>query len=124
MTLYDFTALSNSTNSDGAAPWAGLILSNNTFYGTTIYGGSYSGGTVFSLSFPPQLTIIPSGPYVFLTWPTNYAGFDYTGFTLQSTTNLLSPVWTTVSPGPVVIGGQSVVVNTISGAGQFYRLSQ
>jgi len=124
MTLYNFTALSNSTNSDGAAPWAGLILSDNTFYGTTIYGGSYSGGTVLSLSFRPQLTIIPSGPYVILTWPTNYAGFDYTGFTLQSATNLGSPVWTTNSPAPVVVNGQNTVTNPISGTQQFFRLSQ
>ena len=68
----------------------------------------------------PQLTIIPSGPYILLTWPTNA-----TGFTLQSTTNLgSSAFWTTVSPGPVVIGGENVVINTISGAQKFYRLSQ
>jgi formylglycine-generating enzyme required for sulfatase activity len=83
-------------------------------------------GTVFSLSFaPPQLTIIPSGAKAILTWPTNVAGFDYTGYTLQSTTNLVSPVvWTTVSPGPVVVNGQNTVTNPISGAQQFYRLFQ
>jgi hypothetical protein len=53
-------------------------------------------------------------------WPTNYAGF-----TLQSTTNLgSSAVWTTNSSPPVVIGGQNVVINAISGRQQFYRLSQ
>jgi len=104
-------------------------LSGYTLYGTAEIGGNSGNGdsgngTIFSLSFLPKLTIIPSGPYVLVTWPTNYAGFDYTGFTLQSTTSLLSPVWTTVSPGPVVIGGQNVVVNTVSGTQQFYRLSQ
>ena len=55
----------------------------------------------------------------------NYAGFDYTGFTLQSTTNLVSSaVWAAVSPGPVVIDGQNAVTNLISGTQQFYRLSQ
>src|SRR5205085_5285681 len=42
----------------------------------------------------PQLTIGPSGPNIVLSWPTNKAGYDYTGFILQSTTNLVSPmVW-------------------------------
>src|SRR5437667_2219276 len=36
-------------------------------------------GTVFSLSFTRQLTIVPSGTNVILTWPSNY-----TGYTLQS----------------------------------------
>jgi uncharacterized repeat protein (TIGR03803 family) len=127
--MYSFTASSGSqllsyTNCDGANPYGGLVLSGNILYGTAAYGGISGNGTVFSLSFPPQLTIIPSGPYVILTWPTNYAGFDYTGFVLQSTTNLVSPVWATVSPGPVVIGSENIVINTVTGTGQFYRLRQ
>jgi hypothetical protein len=60
-----------------------------------------------------------------LRWPTNNAGYDYTGFTLQSTTNLGSPaVWSTNSPAPVVIGGQNTVTNPITGAQKFYRLVQ
>jgi uncharacterized repeat protein (TIGR03803 family) len=102
-----------------------LILSGNTLYGTTIGGGGANNGTVFILSFAPQLAIIPYGGDVILTWPTNsVAGFDYSGFTLQSTTNLFPAAWNTVSPGPIVIGGQDVVINSISGAQQFYRLSQ
>ena len=111
--------------SDGANPFAGLILLGNVLYGTAHNGGSTGNGTVFSLSFATQLTIMPSGASVILTWPTNNAGFDYTRFTLQSTTNLVSPaVWTTVSPGPVFIDGQNAVTNTISGTQQFYRLAQ
>jgi len=118
--LYHFTG-----GSDGANPYAGLILSGNTLYGTAYYGGSSGNGTVFSLSFAPQLTIIPSGANVILTWPTNAAGFDYAGFTLQSTTNLVSPsVWTSVVPGPIVVNGQYAVTNPSSGTQQFYRLSQ
>jgi len=70
-----------------------------------------------------QLTIAPSGPNVLLKWPTNNAGYDYTGFTLQSTTNPVSPaVWSTNSPAPVVIAGQNTVTNPITGAQKFYRL--
>jgi uncharacterized repeat protein (TIGR03803 family) len=124
--LHGFTVLNNSTNSDGAYPQAGLILSGNTLYGTASQGGSTGNGTIFSLSLPlPQLTIILSGTNVILTWPTNAPGFDYSGFTLQSTTNLVSPVvWSTNSPAPTIVNGQNAVTNPISGTQQFYRLSQ
>ena len=70
-------------------------------------------------SFPPLLTLIPYGANVILTWPTNAVGF-----TLQSTTNLFSPVWNTNSPAPVVIGGQNVIINPRTAPQQFYRLKQ
>jgi hypothetical protein len=56
---------------------------------------------------------------VILTWPTNA-----TGFTLQSTTNLASSVWTTNLPSPVVVSGRNTVTNPISSIQQFYRLSR
>jgi hypothetical protein len=69
---------------------------------------------------PAQLTITPSDTSVILTWSTNAVGF-----TLQSTTNLGSAtVWSTNLPAPVVIEGQNMVTNPISGPQQFYRLSQ
>ena len=120
MTLYSFTG-----GSDGSSPRAGLILSENTLYGTAYYGGSqppYQFGTVFSLSLPPppRLVLTRSGANVVLTWPTNTAGF-----TLQSTTNLVSPAnWITNSPTPVVVNGQNTVTNLVSATMQFYRLSR
>ena len=53
-TLHSFAATSgsdggNGTNSDGANPYAGLILSGHTLYGTTQYGGRSGWGTVFAL---------------------------------------------------------------------------
>jgi uncharacterized repeat protein (TIGR03803 family) len=123
-TLYSFT-----NGSDGAYPIAGLILSGNTLYGTESGIGNLGGsglvsGAVFSLSLPVlQLTIILSGPNVILTWPTNVAGFNYSGFSLQSTTNLASPVvWSPVSVTPVIINGQNTMTNPVSGTQQFYRL--
>jgi uncharacterized repeat protein (TIGR03803 family) len=128
-TLHSFTSAFGSpypgTNTDGANPFAGLILSGNTLYGTTEHGGSSGYGTVFSLSFAPQVTLIPSGSSLIFKWPTNVAGFNYTGFTLQSTTNLgSSAFWTTVFPGPVVVNGQNTVTNPVTGTQQFYRLIQ
>jgi hypothetical protein len=77
----------------------------------------------------PLLTIAASGvppSAIILRWPTNsagYAGYDYTGFTLQFATNLVPPVvWSTSSPAPVVVNGQNSVTNPITGAQQFYRL--
>jgi uncharacterized repeat protein (TIGR03803 family) len=49
--LYSFSAFTNSssTNSDGAFPNAGLILSGDFLYGTTSYGGASDLGTVFGI---------------------------------------------------------------------------
>jgi uncharacterized repeat protein (TIGR03803 family) len=126
--LYSFTG-----GNDGAGPIGGLTLSGgtlsvsaNTLSGTAELGGSSGNGTVFSVSFTPQLSVTSFRTNIVLTWPTNYAGFDYSGYTLQSTTNL-SPVviWHTSVPiyGPVVVNGQNTVTNSISETRQFYRLS-
>ena len=52
--LHSFAALSapppDGTNSDGAQPYAGLILSGNTLYGAATYGGSSGNGTVFAVN--------------------------------------------------------------------------
>jgi uncharacterized repeat protein (TIGR03803 family) len=123
-----FTNLYSFGGNDGAYPAAGLVQgSDGSFYGTTVNGGQGGGGTVFRLAIvpEPQLSIIPSGPYVILTWPTDYNGFSYAGYTLQSTTNLgSSAVWSTNSAVPVVVNEHYAVTNSTSGTQQFYRLSQ
>jgi uncharacterized repeat protein (TIGR03803 family) len=121
--LYSFGATPrypNNTNSDGANPAAGLILSGYTLYGTAAYGGSSGNGTVFSLSFAPKLNIVPSGvppSGIILTWPANAAGFDYTGFNLQSGPAVAGPFTN-------IPGATSPYTGPIGGAQQFYRLSQ
>ena len=92
------------------------------FYGTTNGGNGATGGTVCRLTIVPEapvMTILPSNRNLILTWLTNA-----TGFVLQSTTNLASPVWTTNSAAPVVLDGQNTVTNPISGTQQFFQLSQ
>ncbi len=118
-TLYNFTAESSGTNSDGANPYAGLILSGNTLYGTAVNGGSEGDGTVFALGLLPSLGIMQAGSQVVLSWPTWASHFS-----LETTTNLASPVWTTNLPASVIINGQNTVTNDISGRQQFFRLSQ
>jgi uncharacterized repeat protein (TIGR03803 family) len=127
VTLHSFAPLTGSSgiNGDGATPFAGLILSGATLFGAAEYGGASGNGTLFSLALPlppapPELgaTLLPNA--VVLTWPTNA-----TGFTLQSATNLVSPVaWIGAGLTPAVVNGLNTVTNSLSGAVQFYRLSQ
>jgi uncharacterized repeat protein (TIGR03803 family) len=119
-TLYSFNGAD-----DGSSPYAGLVLSNNRLYGTATKGGAPALGTVFSLSVGgavnrPALTILPSGSNVVLLWPINA-----TGFTLQSTTNLVSPtIWTPVLTLPVIGNGYNAVTNSNSALQQYFRLMQ
>jgi uncharacterized repeat protein (TIGR03803 family) len=55
--LYNFSALPGlpfpypgGDNSDGANPYAGLILSGETLYGTSLRGGTAGNGTVFAIN--------------------------------------------------------------------------
>ena len=47
--LHNFSG-SLITNTDGGSPLAALILSNNTLYGTTSWGGTSGSGTVFRVN--------------------------------------------------------------------------
>jgi len=116
--LYNFTG-----GLTGGNPCPGLVFSDNKLYGTTRSGGATDmgsdGGTLYSLLLQPEVEAISSGSNLIFYWPTNF-----TGFTLQSTTNLTSLIWTTNLPAPVVVNGQYTVTNAISGSQQFFRLSQ
>jgi hypothetical protein len=70
----------------------------------------------------PYMIINPSGTNAIVTWTSLP---DYSGFTLQSSTNLDSPTnWYTASPTPVVVNGQNTETNPASGTQQYYRLVQ
>jgi hypothetical protein len=74
--------------------------------------------TIKYSAVPPSLTIARTATNtVAISWPA-----PSTGFTLQSTTNLASPVWSTNSSTPVVNAGRNTVIYPISGPQQFYRL--
>jgi len=68
------------------------------------------------------LDIQRDGANVVLSWP----GY-ITGFNLESTPSLKTPVWNPVSPDPVVVSNSvsdfhNYVTNAIAGTAKFYRL--
>jgi hypothetical protein len=103
--VYDYNVGTRLLN-PSAQP-GGLVLLGPTF--------RFQVGMV---ALPPLEIRLSLGGSQVIAWPTNA-----TGYTLQSTTNLASPVWTAVSSGPVVVNGRNTVTNPISGTQQFFRLS-
>jgi len=60
-TLHSFGSMTGVKNTDGADPWAGLVVgSDGNFYGTTYDGGAYGFGTVFKITPAGALTTLYS----------------------------------------------------------------
>ena len=84
---------------------------------------SYTGGTgndVVLTQLLPLPTLAPAsstGTNLVFTWPTNYSGF-----TLESNTNLSTAVWSPVVFTPVPVGTNYVVTNSVTGPQKFFRL--
>jgi uncharacterized repeat protein (TIGR03803 family) len=124
--LYSFTAVLNSTNSDGANPYAGLILSGNTLYGIAYYGGSSGGGTIFSINLAPlniKTNVLAvsqlSGGMAQLT----YLGTPGAKFALDWAHGLDTPiVWTPLATNTTTPDGYLIFTNTASGTNDFYRI--
>jgi uncharacterized repeat protein (TIGR03803 family) len=118
----DFTALHHFVFNGGTESRGKLVLFRNALYGTAALDTTSDGGAVFRLTLAsPRLTITPSGANLVLQWPDNF-----TGFALQSTTNLASQpsTWDAITSTPVVISGQYTVTNAISGPQRLYRLKE
>ena len=117
-------AFDASTNSHGVALTTDTtqLASGNLSAVWNLSGGSSGNGTVFRLSLPigpPQLTIIPSGANVILTWPTNAAGF-----LLESTPSLTAPNWQPAPETPVATNGQRLVTTPADQRERYFRLQE
>lgn len=55
-TLYSFCSQSDCT--DGVDPFAGLVVADGNFYGTTLAGGTYGQGTIFEITPAGTLTVL------------------------------------------------------------------
>jgi len=111
--LHSFTTLFlkslglRRTNSDGAGPQGGLILSGDTLYGTATYGGSSGNGTVFAINTDG------SGF-------TNLYSFSATGFAFTNSDGALP--WAGLSLSGNTLYGTTTAGGT-SGSGTVFSLS-
>ena len=97
-----------------------MILSGNTLYGTTEQRRHqwHGHGVQFYVGISRAAAIDPHHHCFRNQCHSDVAELNATGYTLQSTTNLVPPVvWSAVS-------GQNAVTNPISGTQKFYQLSQ
>jgi uncharacterized repeat protein (TIGR03803 family) len=116
--LYDFPLAGYSgsayTNSEGATPSAGVVMSGNTLFGVTPIGGSGGVGTVYgfilaaSAPVPIPLIYQVTGDLVILSW-------SDPRFSLQSTVSLGVPF-------SDVPGATSPYTFSSTNAQQFFRL--
>ena len=107
----------------GPGPCPGLVFADNRLYGglrgVGIGNIGQEGGSIYSLSVQPELSAVYTGGQMTLSWPTNFSGFS-----LESTPNLDSPTWSTVSTPPGTTNDLNIVTNPTSGHPQFFRLAQ
>jgi uncharacterized repeat protein (TIGR03803 family) len=105
--LYCFTALSSYTNSDGAHPVGGVLLSSNTLYGTAAVGGTTRSGTVFRVNTDgSDFTNL----YTFTSLSASYTNSDgATPISLMLSSNML---YGTTAMGGIVGGGTLFRINT------------
>lgn len=110
------TGYSQTGTYEGPINWVNFRLWNTASGGLNDTANNFeiSSMTIAGLS----LNIQKAGTNVILSWP----GI-FTNFTLVSSTDIgPTASWNPVQPDPVIVDGQNVVTNPISGAQQFYRL--
>ncbi len=102
--------------------WIGTITVSQTATNLVLSASDGSGhiglANTISIANLPQLSTAASGSTLYISWPVNPSGFI-----LQTSTNLASGIWVSVSTSPLQIGGQNIepiVIGTSSNA--FYRL--
>lgn len=114
----DVTAFVKSTK----GPYFGFILYavGDVLSSTTVNYGTPPELYAIGPAPFPSLTAMRVGNQIIISWPTNNA----VGLSLRSSATFETGApWSAVSPSPTLLGSQWVVTNSISGARQFFRLS-
>lgn len=83
----------------------------------TLHGGFWSAFAVVQTEGAPTLRILRNGGNVTLAWPN-----PSTGFQLQESPSLTTPVWTDLNTAPVVVGDERQVGQSIAPGPRFFRL--
>jgi uncharacterized repeat protein (TIGR03803 family) len=113
-TIYDFCSLPNCT--DGALPGAALIqATNGDLYGTTEYGGTNNGGTVFKITPGGKLTTL----YNFCALPNCADGNLPVGALMQASNG---DFYGTTSGGEVSNHGKCTA-NEAVGCGTIFKIT-
>jgi hypothetical protein len=107
-TLMDANAMAFSADGTKRVAATGLVLPNFVAVSPPL-----------AVTAGLQLGIIPSGNTVVLYWPTSASGY-----TLQSTTNLPTGGWSSISNGIGTTGSYYAFTNAASGQAVFFRLKQ
>jgi hypothetical protein len=98
----------------------GTVTVQATQAGSSTYNAATSVNQSFVVYAPPAVSLALTSANLVLAWTTNVGGY-----TLLSTTNLATAgSWQTVTPSPVIVNGQYVVTNALSGRGMYYRLKK
>jgi uncharacterized repeat protein (TIGR03803 family) len=115
--LYQFSALTSGDNSDGANPWAGLLMNHGNLYGTAANGGTSGDGTIFEIPSTTQL--------VFAAQPSNTTAGTLPSLTVDVEdtygniiTSDTSNVTLSVNSGPGALTG-TVTVAAVNGVATF-----
>ena len=117
-----FSTVIEFTGPNGARPVGGLMqAADGNLYGTTYRGGEANQGTIYRIAMAPAptiaLSVVRAGSDIVLRWPTN------AGVSLETTTNLLSPIaWTNANESPAIFDTDFVLTNSPTSPARFYRL--
>lgn len=111
-TLYGFSESNGGTNLDGSQPYDAPVLQGNVLYGTTMAGGPFGGGAIFSQPIVPLISKVN-------IFGTNLTLSAIEGMENESCTVLTSPslslplnLWTPLATNLLTSGGNFTITVT------------